>query len=326
MTKISKERKLVVKIRHGSHLYGLNTPESDTDYKAIVLPSQYDILMGLTHFSVTHSSGENKSKNSADDVDYEVFSLHKFLSLAIKGEMVTLDMLHCNESDIVEVGATEVWEYLIDHKRLLYTKNLRAYVAYTQKQAAKYGVKGSRIKAIEDALGVIQFNSGVAGNERKLGTIMDELPINDYSSVFVDEKGNRFYDIVGRKLQDTLTLHSADYTLSKIYDNYGHRAKLASTNEGVDWKAVSHALRAGYQARAIFEDGTFSYPLWETSYLKQVKAGELDYVTQVQPKLEELVDEITILSENSDLPEQVDSEPMYDRMREIHLEVVNGNF
>jgi hypothetical protein len=92
-----------------------------------------------------------------------------------------------------------------------------------------------------------------------------------------------------------------------MYDGYGHRAKLAEKNEGIDWKAMSHALRAGYQARDIYKDGDFSYPLKETEFLKQVKTGKLSF-DQVADELERLVTEIEILSENSNLPESVDVE------------------
>ena len=70
---------------------------------------------------------------------------------------------------------------------------------------------------------------------------------------------------------------------------------------------MSHALRAGYQARDIYRDDDFSYPLKETEFLKQVKQGKLDFA-QVGSELERLVAEIENLSENSNLPEHVDTE------------------
>ena len=319
---MNTERRLVVKIRHGSHLYGLNTPESDTDYKAIVLPSEEDILMGNTHFIFNSSSGDMLTKNSADDVDYEVFSLHAFLDLCISGQMVALDMIHCKPEDIVAHDAIFIWNWLISCRELFYTKNLHAYVAYSQKQAAKYGIKGSRIKALEDALEAIDGAIVDYPPHTRLRVMLDDLPINEFSSIFVDEKGNTFYDIVGRKIQDTMTMKQAYIILDKIYDNYGVRARLAATNNGIDWKAISHALRAGYQARSIFKYGSFRYPLQETSYLAEVKAGKLDFVKQVEPVLEELVDEITVLAKKSQLPDFVDEVPFYKALMEHHRYVL----
>ena len=49
---------LVVKIRTGAHLYGLDGPESDTDFKAVFVPSLEDLLLGRAQHSVFHSTGE----------------------------------------------------------------------------------------------------------------------------------------------------------------------------------------------------------------------------------------------------------------------------
>jgi hypothetical protein len=118
---------------------------------------------------------------------------------------------------------------------------------------------------------------------------------------------NEFYLVNGKMYQSTNTVQYTIVRLQQMYDGYGHRAKLAEQNEGVDWKAMSHALRAGYQARDIYKMGDFSYPLKETEFLKQVKTGHLEF-SQVGNELERLVAEIEMLSENSNLPEHVDTE------------------
>jgi len=37
---------IVVHMIFGSHLYGTNTPDSDTDYKGIFLPSREQVFLG----------------------------------------------------------------------------------------------------------------------------------------------------------------------------------------------------------------------------------------------------------------------------------------
>ena len=92
-----------------------------------------------------------------------------------------------------------------------------------------------------------------------------------------------------------------------MYDSYGERAKLAEKNEGVDWKAISHAFRAGYQLRGIYKYGDFTYPLDENSFILDVKQGKLDF-KDVSHKLEELMTGLEDLSDNSCLPEKPDVE------------------
>jgi hypothetical protein len=94
--------------------------------------------------------------------------------------------------------------------------------------------------------------------------------------------------------------------LENFINRYGDRAKLAELNEGVDWKAVSHAFRAAYQVKHILLDGGYTYPLPETPFIKLVKSGTLSFMNEVGPKLEELMEELEVLSEKSDLPKHTD--------------------
>ena len=82
---------------------------------------------------------------------------------------------------------------------------------------------------------------------------------------------------------------------------------MAAINEGIDWKAVSHALRAVYQVKSIFTEGTIIFPLPEAEFLKQVKAGDLQY-TDIAPILEDGAAELRVLRDASDFPEEVDKE------------------
>ena len=73
-------------------------------------------------------------------------------------------------------------------------------------------------------------------------------------------------------------------------------------------EAVSHAFRACYQAKAIYLNGGFTYPLPETAEILKVKTGQYDYKGYVEPKLEEIFKEVMSLAETSTYPEKVDEE------------------
>lgn len=97
---------LIMKCLFGSHLYLLNTPNSDKDYKGIYLPEKRELLLGNYAKQISQSTGDDKSKNTKDDVDVEIFSLPYFIELACKGETVALDifMLKISETTIIMVG------------------------------------------------------------------------------------------------------------------------------------------------------------------------------------------------------------------------------
>ena len=52
--------------------------------------------------------------------------------------------------------------------------------------------------------------------------------------------------------------------VEKEYKKYGHRAELAEQNKGIDWKAISHGMRAISQMQMLLQNGQIDYPLKET--------------------------------------------------------------
>jgi hypothetical protein len=299
--KISKMKK-IVRMVFGSHMYGLNTPNSDKDYKGIYLPSLDELLLGTYKPTISFSTGNDTSKNTKDDVDDEWMALPTFLKLACKGETVAIDMLHSSD-EFWELDSNygHIWGSLVDQRTRFYTKNLSAYMGYVKRQAAKYGIKGSRMSALKEAM------KAMAGQapSKLLRDIWALLPEAEYLSK-EERDGLHYYHVNGKLYQDTVTVDYALERLKQAYDAYGARARQAEKNDGVDWKAVSHALRAGYQLRGILAKGTFSYPLEETDFILKVKTGQLDFKTEVSPVLEALVEEVEDLTEKSTLPEKVD--------------------
>lgn len=298
----------------GSYLYGLNTPNSDKDYKGIYLPERDNLLLGNYARHYSESTGNDKSKNTADDVDVEIFSLPYFIELACKGETVAVDMLHADvnllDTEFRPTLVGLIWRELKANRHMFYTRDMKSYIGYARKQANKYGVKGSRMGDVEKVINWLKFSKN---DEQRFTTtirqVYTQLPTSEFVRlVSQDTKQGelKFYEICGRKYQDTLTLEQLLVHAQGIYDEYGDRAKMAKLDLGVDWKAVSHALRASYQMLGILKDGDFEYPLPQTEFLLAVKKGELNFVNEVQPELERLIPEIEKLCETSKLPQKVD--------------------
>lgn len=304
-----------MKCLFGSHLYGLQTPSSDKDYKGIYLPERDNLLLGDYAKHYSQSTGDDKSKNTADDIDVEIFSLPYFIELACKGETVAIDMLHANNNLVFNCDAStpnlgQIWEEIKSNRTLFYTKDMKSYVGYARKQANKYGVKGSRMGDVEKVINWLMFSKN---EEQRFTTtirqVYKQLPTSEFIKlVSQDTKQGelKFYEICGRKYQDTLTLEQLLVHAQGIYDEYGDRAKMAKLDLGVDWKAVSHALRASYQMLGILKDGDFDYPLPQTKFLLEVKTGQLNFVNEVQPELGSVIQTIEKLAESSKLPQKVD--------------------
>ncbi len=320
----------------GSHLYGLNTPTSDKDYKGIFLPHPRDILLGKAPKTIDTSTGDKSSKNTVDDVDRQLYSLTKFISLACDGDTVALDMLHASDDKLI--ANSEIWQYIRANRWRFYTTELTGLFGYVRKQAAKYGVKGSRLAALREVVDVLNDTQNEmvvktplcnTTHRVKVGDVSHTFPTNEFCRFVTDttmKSGCQdFYEVLGRKFQSTITVAEMKKSVYKLWDEYGERARQAEANNGIDWKALSHALRGGMQLIQIYKDGDIVYPLPDSAFLKLVKAGGVPFAT-VQEKLEEVMGEVERLAAVSKYPKEVDREFWNDFIERVYSDHVVGYY
>ena len=294
---------LICKVLHGSRLYGLENPESDYDFKTISLPTMKDcLLMKATKQSFEGSDEEN-------NIEQESFCLQRFLKLAQNSESIVIDMLHCSDHHLI--SSSEIFEDLRKNKTKFYTKRMVGALGYAKNMALKYGFRADRLDAAKK-LHVILENAQSKGVSR-LYQIWDDLPDGEHYYKGVDDRNrnvdNRIFEVAGKKLQSTITIEYALEIVKKLLDSYGNRVKLASEMGGNDLKAFSHSFRVGYLLYHIYKDGTFSYPLPETQFIKDVKYGKLNYVSdKLDVKLNDLIVEVENLAKDSKYPNRVDND------------------
>lgn len=292
------ERTTLVEMVFGSHLYGTDSPSSDRDYKGVFLPSKRDLYLARTPKSLLYNTKTDTStKNTSSDTDRELYSLPYFFELAKKGETVALDMLHAPDNFWTNFSLS--WYQVHKNRHLFYTRKLSSFVGYARTQAAKYGIKGSRLA---DAKKVLEALSTLP--KSKVGDVLDALPVGEHCGPSEDRM---FYMVCGKKM--TLSATTTHYVemMENFVKEFGERARQAETNQGIDWKAISHAFRAAYQVKSILTEGDFTYPLKEAVFLKAIKSGSLHF-KNVSPMLEDLMDELEGLSEQSLLPDTVNEE------------------
>jgi len=325
---------MFVKMLFGAHLYELQTESSDKDYKGIFLPERRDLILNRVPKTFHESTGSDTEKNQAGDMDFEAFSIYEFVRLAMNGETVALDMLHAKDKHVVDWDDNyEVFRDLRANRQKFYCTDMKAYMGYVRRQAAKYGVKGGRLAAAREVLEILnnfRHHCDLENPDKPMRVKhIGHFPTNEYCE-WIEEKDRRgevrnFYQVCGRKLQDTLPLDEAYGVVKKVVDSYGHRVKQAENNENIDFKAVSHALRAGFQLRSIYKYGDFEYPLEESDFIYWVKTGQLDFKTVVQPELEGLVDEVEQLSDKSNLPSKPDKKFWDNWLEEVIESTVIGD-
>lgn len=291
---------LVIKMKFGSHLYGTNTETSDTDYKGVFLLTLEECLLNKIPKSCNLSTKKGEAKNSSEDIDTEIYSLHKFINLAVEGETVAIDMLHAPTNMLLYTS--DIWQHITDNKYRFYSKNIRAFIGYALKQAAKYSCKGSRLSSAKDVLDFLKF----LPEDSRLGEVWEKIPRDDNVFNTVDSpQGIKQISVVSKIFQETSPIRVVLESLERFYENYGNRAKLAANNSNIDWKAISHALRAAYQVKSILVNKNIVFPLPQADFLKKVKSGTIDF-NIIAPILDREIDEVRELAEKSDLPEKAD--------------------
>lgn len=273
--------RILLKTKFGSHIYGTNLPSSDIDYKSIYLPTAYTIFtQNVVDHYTNNTKEDSKSKNGPDDIDDEQFSLKRYLDLLCEGQTVALDMLFTPEE--FYITSTPEWEYIKTYcKENLLHKGVSSFIGYTKAQAAKYGVKGFRVRALKDTLDWLSKHED-----------FKRLHETDYES-FVLSQSNELVQMVtckgpngipaphlqicNRKLPLHASVKYASEIFQKIYDEYGHRALLAEKNEGIDWKALMHAVRVACEAKELLLTGNITFPRPEKELLLKIRKGEMDY-------------------------------------------------
>lgn len=304
--------KTVVRMKFGSHLYGTDTPASDLDYKSIFIPAGRDILLQqIKHTISTQRRKAEGEKNFAGEVDEEAYALHRFLQLMAEGQTVALDVIFASDAVILE--KTPIWDALVTNRERLLTRKSAAFVGYCRTQANKYGIRGSRVNAAKAAMEMFAAIVEENGTQAKVGQFdarLQEFVASTPHSALVprDSLGREpilHFECCNRLVPYTVTAKDAYAIYARIHEEYGHRARKAALNEGIDWKALSHAVRVARQAIELLDTHQIVFPLAYAPHLLDIKLGKLAY-DPVAEEIEELLEAVEQASERSTLPDAPD--------------------
>ncbi len=305
----------LIKMKFGSHLYGTQTAYSDLDYKAVHVPDAKDILLGQVRGSITERRSKGfGEKNQPGEIETESYSLLKYFDLLSQGQTVALDMLFAPQYAYVDERSS-YWQMIIDNRHRLLTKNSAAFVGYCKKQAAKYGIKGSRVAAALAVMETLEYAGETIGYSSKLYEMLFDLIrlVSEQEYVTMTDIPQKdgsvitYLEVCGKKLSLKTSVKNALDTVRKLVDAYGQRAIQAKNQEGIDWKALSHAVRAGHQAIELLNYGHITFPLTNAAHIIDIKLGNLRY-QHVAEQIEDLLELVKMAELTSDLPDTIDRE------------------
>lgn len=266
----------------GSSLFGLDTEASDVDFRGVFVPSMQSVLLKTDKPQYKFSTGNDKSRNTNTDLDLQLHSVYEFFKLLSKGETGAVDVLFSmfREETQVLVDTSFVGTLKENHQRLL-TNRLQSFVGYSQAQATRYGLKGTRYKELEKFL--VLFQKSLFAKDMRMGSLFSKLrpAVEGYKYVtFTKAPGPRgtgnydevdYLEVLGKKFSGDVTVEYFLNKVVKMKENAGHRTVKAS--EGTDWKAMSHAVRVLLEVEELLDTGFVTFPLKDAAMVMEVKQG-----------------------------------------------------
>ena len=208
MDKLEIPGKLIYLSQYGSHLYGLNTENSDLDFRGVYIPNLDDIILGKAQDEInteltvtmflrqkklidhTFEESDHEWRDVKKKVDIKIFSLQKFIQLCSKADTNALDLLFSIECNLVEkyinykvnVLDSIMWNIFTNRDKLINTDRLESPITYAFKQATKYSIKGERRQVMLDLLKHVN-------TYLFLDTTPANVPLSKFITDFIYEDG-----------------------------------------------------------------------------------------------------------------------------------------
>lgn len=296
----NKPKNLICEIVFGSNLYGTATETSDTDYIGIFLPTPEEILLGRIPKTADTTPKDDTRKNLPGELDCTYYSLHHFLRLATQGQTVAIDMLFAPDSHITKTEEFGwVWDAIREHRDKFLSRKMNAFVGYARGQASKFSLKGERLNNLKD----FAYALGKSHPDARLDEAWEFLPKDDER---VNPNGIRELQIGGKWFGENTNAVSVRGVIHQLIEKYGNRAKTSADAGGLDWKALSHAVRVSKELMELLNTGGLVFPLKDAPLLLDIKQGKLP-IEEVRDILDGDLAIVEELSSKSLLPDKVHS-------------------
>lgn len=297
----------IIRMVHGSHLYGTNVETSDRDFKAVFIPEGKSILLGRVKNTVR--VGTYEERNQPGEEDLVMHSLQKFLHLLCQNQPEALDMLFTPECFWVRKPEPEWLAILANRERFL-SKRISAFVGYCRSQARKYAVKLERYGAVEQIVYLLRNVpdhrmrvSEIPGLKDKLSDIytarVEEIPLANNHVI-------PHISVCDTRVPMTATVREAYEVYSRKFNEYGKRVA-RSTSQDADWKSMMHAVRIANEAVEFLTTGKIIFPRPEAEYLLGIRQGKVPFA-EVSERIDEGLGNVERALEASQLPEEPDWE------------------
>ncbi len=264
------EQNLILRVRAGSRAYGLAGPDSDEDIRGICIPPK-EYLLGLKTFEQHEYEGK----------DHVVYTLSKFVRLALQGNPNIIEILWTEPPDILSVN--RFGDRLRQARPIFLTRRVG-------ERFSRYAAH--QLHRLENHYRWLRNPPAGAPDPAAFGGRLVGGRVR-----FPDTDAERNYQA---------TLKAWNHYQRWRRERNPERAALEE-RFGYDTKHAMHLLRLLQMGYEILRDGAVRVRRPDADWLRGVREGRMTY-EEVLQLASEKEKEIPALVRSSSLPEEPDSE------------------
>jgi uncharacterized protein len=318
----------------GSRLYGNSRPQSDWDFRGVVIspPSKYfgiaeadteakgkGTYENLTQIDLSAFSPEQVAAMEGEDIQF--YDIRKFFQMATKANPNIVELLFCDDN---LVGNNPMWQRVRDNRHLFLS------------QRAKHSFSGyahAQLKRIVNHKDWVDVHPTDPKRED-----YGLPPKSQYSNAKIKALRQFSDEELERQFANNTELANFKREFAWFEAKQKYLAYLkhkAERNEarceleakfGYDTKHASHLVRLFYEAQRLMKTGELIFPLPEIDIISAVRDGAwsyeklMEFADNMDANLQAIVDEGDCI-----LPHSPDREPLNELVQEIiwdHLKKV----
>lgn len=269
--KIEKEGHILLYlVNYGSRLYGTATETSDEDFRGIFLPSKRSCLLGKAPHHYTWEK----------DYDIQLWSLQTFFKMLERGDTNSLDVLFSYTNREAVIYKNPLFD-LSEHINELFDINkCSGFIGYCQNQAKSFGIKTERYKVIHNIYEYLcrlqqhQLYDPKDYLDGYVDRIVEEGQNENLCYIKFSDDNRYTFLHLGQSLHELgITMGEFCKRITVENNRYGRRTVKAHENDGVDWKALSHSVRAIFEMSELVATGKITFPLVSAEIITRIKQG-----------------------------------------------------
>lgn len=249
----------------GSRLYGTNRESSDFDYRGFVIPP-WEFIVGDINFNDTDVPGS----------DHKIYSLYRFVNLALQGDPQVSELFFSQEDDIVHI--TNVGREVMSWRDMIISKKIyRRIMGFGYSEWRK--AEGVRLEI----------------EKRKKN---EDDVILDIRNIFKPDKAD---------MDEIISILMKNKTYKKVpsVSSLGEKRKKDFEKFGYGVSSAVHAIRLTQQLAELMDTGNITFPRPNASLLKDIREGKYSF-KEAKEIFEESRTEAEKAKEKSSLRESPD--------------------